>query len=430
MSITIYKDSAAGAIFVEDASGAQFLNALQATIDGDNCNVIDLAKNFEIVSGIRYDQIFDENGLTYGSDSQQVCDNLNANFVAAGSGSNNPPFIKPPLSIGLVEGETLNYELITDYGVGYEWDFSNVPGVVNVEGNPRKIIGGSGLLAGTYNIPVKAINYNGEDSETIVLTVDTPPFANTKSINFNNNDYLIGNAGILQNVLGRSGNGSGASDAWTISLFFKAGTASNSSQTICYFGSGDIANQSHIQIKYDGSNNNKNIKLRYGSNNNNLQFETPTDSITVEQWQHVMITYDGGTTGSSSGSINDYYSRFNIFIDGVLQTTSNTNNNFGTTQSINAINWRIGRYNNGQNLRNNTKIDEFAIWSSDESANIIDIYNSGAPQDLSVLSAPPVHWWRMGDGDTFPFLLDSGSAGNLIMTMQNMNVGDIVSDVP
>ena len=154
MTITIYKDSAAGAIFVEDASGAQFLNALQATIDGDYCNVIDLAKNFEIVSGIRYDQIFDENGLTYGSDSQQVCDNLNANFVAAGSGSNNPPFIKPPLSIGLVQGETLNYELITDYGVGYEWDFSNVPGVVNVEGNPRKIIGGSGLLAGTYNIPV------------------------------------------------------------------------------------------------------------------------------------------------------------------------------------------------------------------------------------------------------------------------------------
>jgi len=430
MTITIYKDSAAGAIFVEDASGAQFLNALQATIDGDNCSVIDLAKNFEIVSGIRYDQIFDENGLTYGSDAQQVCDNLNANFVAAGSGSNNPPFIKPPLSIGLVQGETLNYELVTDYGVGYEWDFSNVPGVVNVEGNPRKIIGGSGLLAGTYNIPVKAINYNGEDAETIVLTVDTPPFANTKSINFNNNDYLIGNAGILQNVLGRSGNGSGASDAWTISLFFKAGTATNSSQTIFYYGSGDIANQSHIQVKYDGSNNNKNIKLRYGSNNNNLQFETPNDSITVEQWQHIMITYDGGTTGASSGSINDYYSRFNIFIDGVLQTTSNTNNNFGTTQAISAINWRIGRYNNGQNLRNNTKIDEFAIWSSDQSANISDIYNSGAPQDLSVLSAPPAHWWRMGDGDTFPFLLDSGSSGNLIMTMQNMNVGDIVSDVP
>ena len=161
-----------------------------------------------------------------------------------------------------------------------------------------------------------------------------------------------------------------------------------------------------------------------------MQFETPNDSITVEQWQHIMVTYDGGTTGASSGSINDYYSRFNIFIDGVLQTTSNTNNNFGTTQAINAINWRIGRYNNGQNLRNNTKIDEFAIWSSDQTANISNIYNSGTPQDLSLLAAPPVHWFRMGDGDTFPFLSDSGSASNLIMTMQNMNVGDIVSDVP
>ena len=36
-------------------------------------------------------------------------------------------------------------------------------------------------------------------------------------------------------------------------------------------------------------------------------------------------------------------------------------------------NQTIGRFNNGQNLRNNTKIDEFALWDSDQSANISDI---------------------------------------------------------
>ena len=40
-----------------------------------------------------------------------------------------------------------------------------------MEGNVRKIIGGSYLTGGEYDIPVKAINYNGEDSKIIKLTV-------------------------------------------------------------------------------------------------------------------------------------------------------------------------------------------------------------------------------------------------------------------
>ena len=50
-----------------------------------------------------------------------------------------------------------------------------------------------------------------------------------------------------------------------------------------------------------------------------------------------MVTYDGGTTGSSSGSINDYYSRFKIFIDGVEQTTINSNSNYGITTALNGF---------------------------------------------------------------------------------------------
>ena len=86
------------------------------------------------------------------------------------------------MAVSLTEGQTLNYELLADFGVGYEWDLSNVAGITTVDFNPRKLIGGSGLAVGTYNIPVKAINYNGEDSETLVLTVTAAPFSNTKSI--------------------------------------------------------------------------------------------------------------------------------------------------------------------------------------------------------------------------------------------------------
>ena len=131
-------------------------------------------------------------------------------------------------------------------------------------------------------------------------------------------------------------------------------------------------------------------------------------------------------------AVNSYYSRFKFFIDGidVSATTLNTNNNFGYSGSIQPQNLRVGRFNNGQSLRNNCKVDELAIWDSDQSANATNIYNSGTPSDLSLLTTEPKHWWRMGDGDQFPFIFDVGSEANCIFQMQNMTSADIVNDVP
>lgn len=219
MTIKVYKDSSANAIFIEDSNGAQFLNSLHATVTDDTCSISDTAKSLDITTGIDFAEYVDESGTPYGNTAVETCDALNAIFSSSGTPTGNIPAITSTLSISSVSGSVVNYELTADYGVGYEWDLSNVPGVTTVEGNPRKLIGGSGLPVGTYNIPVKAINYNGEDSKTIVLTVSTPPFANTKSVKFNNNDYLQANAGVLQNVLGRTTNGTGSSDAWTISFW-------------------------------------------------------------------------------------------------------------------------------------------------------------------------------------------------------------------
>jgi hypothetical protein len=118
-----------------------------------------------------------------------------------------------------------------------------------------------------------------------------------------------------------------------------------------------------------------------------------------------------------------------MFINGVNQATTGTNNNFGYTGAINGTVLQVGKSGQNQYLRG-VNLDELAIWSSDESLNIADIYNSGTPSDLSLLTSSPVHWWRMGDGDTFPFLFDSGSAANCIFQMLNMTSADIVNDVP
>ncbi len=428
MSIKIYKDTAANSIFIEDANGAQFLNSLQATVPVDKVDIRDLARQIDIVSNADHTDFVDENDNPYTGTAIDVCNQLNAIFQSSGTPTGEVPEITSALTISSVEGATINYELTANYGVGYEWDLSNVSGITTVEGNPRKLIGGSSLATGTYNIPVKAINYNGEDSETIVLTVSTPPFANTKSINFSNQDWLGGNASLLSNTLGRVSNGSGSSDAWSISMYFK-GSTNSQGQVIFYFGDNDIANGGYIQLMQINSNGNKLLRLRYGSNNNNLKLQTSAGSITPNTWQHIMVTYDGGTTGSSSGSLNSYYSRFKIFIDGVLQTTNNTHQNYGYTGSVDADNLRVGRFVSGNYMRD-CRVDELAIFDSDQSSNISSIYNGGSPFDLSTLTTEPKHWSRMGDGDTYPFLQDSGTEANLVWQMYNMTAADIVNDTP
>ena len=58
-------------------------------------------------------------------------------------------------------------------------------------------------------------------------------------------------------------------------------------------------------------------------------------------------------------------------------------------------------------------IDEVAVFSSELSASDVeDIYNSGAPVDLSSYS--PASWWRMGDDDgaTGTTITNQGSGGN------------------
>ena len=427
--IKIYKDSAANAIFIEDANGVQFINSLQATTENGSCSVHDLARDIDIVTNEPFDQFEDENGGSYGNNATEVCDALNAIFQSSGTPTGDIPNITSSLTISLTEGQTLNYELTADYGVGYEWDLSNVSGVATVEGNVRKLIGGSRLSVGTYNIPVKAINYNGEDSKTIVLTVSTPPFSNTKSVKLNNQDWLGTNAALLDATFGRSGNGSGSSDAWGFGFYFKP-SADNQGQVIFYVGNNDITNQGYIELRQINSNGQKLLRLRYGSNNNNLRMQTPPGSLSVNQWQHIWVGYDGGTTGSSSGNLSDYYSRFTIKINNVTQTLSNSHSNYGYGGSIVCHNARIGRFVSGNYLRS-ANVDEFAIWDSNQNSNSADIYNNGTPFDLMTLTDKPRHWARMGDADdTYPYLQDYGTEETLIWEMNNMTSADIVSDVP
>lgn len=362
-------------------------------------------------------------GVAVNATQSLAVNELNALFQQTGGSTGQLPSITSSLTPTMVEGSSLNYELTADYGVGYEW-YNLPPSVSIVEGNSRKLIGGTELAPGTYDITASAINYNGMDTETITLTVTDAPFSNTKSIKFASGDYMGANAALLDSTLGRTGSGAGSSDAWTIAFWFKGGT-DGAGQTIFYYGSSDVTNGGYVEARYVGGSDK--LRLRYGSGNNYLQFTTPNNTLPANSWQHVVITYDGGTTGASSGSLSNYYNRFSVFIDGVLQTLTNTHGNYGWSGAISGQNLRVGRFASGNYLQN-CFVEELAVWGSDESSNVSDIYNSGTLHDLSDLSSVPAHYWRMGDDDTYPTIQDN--VGSAHFVMYNMTAASIVTDTP
>lgn len=352
---------------------------------------------------------------------------LNSLFNQAGTPTNSVPEITSALNIGLTSGNNLNYILTSNYGSEVIWDLSEVPGVVSREGNNWNLMGGTGLGPGIYNIPITLINSNGQDTETLVLTVSNPPYNNTRSVLFENNDYFSALA-TTSNPLYRPANGSGSSDAWTISMWVKGGTNNNSKQTLLSFGGSNGGNDGRVTVWWDNSPGNGNIRLRYGSDDQNVEVETPTASLQQSTWRHLVITYDGGTTGSVPASILDYYSRFGMWIDGVLQTLSGKEDDDGFSDEMPVELFFIGEDASGGNSLRDVFVDEIAIWPSDETGNVADIYNSGATHDLEIMPSPPMHYWRMGDGDTYPTIQDN--IGSLDFTMINMTAFNIINDIP
>ena len=225
-------------------------------------------------------------GVLLSGTNQEKVNELNALLQHSGSATGQAPVITSNLAVSMEQGSTLNYELTADYGVAYEWDLSNVSGITTVDGHIRSLIGGSAIVSGTYNIPVKAINYNGVDAEILVLTISSPAFSNTKSIEFEQNDYLSGGITEIDNVFGRASNGDG--NSWTISTYFKAGSHNNSVQTIMFAGGNSASSDAAVLLFWDGNHaGRQSIGIRYGSNYNFIQKMTPQNTVSNDgTWHH------------------------------------------------------------------------------------------------------------------------------------------------
>lgn len=156
-----------------------------------------------------------------------------------------------------------------------------------------------------------------------------------------------------------------------------------------------------------------------------VQMRTPTASplyafttaLTAGVWQHIVMTYSGG---SNINGVRTYK-------DSVIGDTPGSSALTGTF--TNAASFVIGARNTAFPFSG--FIDEVSVWDKELSqSEVTEIYNSGQPGDLADHSAfnNLNSWWRMGDGSTYPLIVDEVGANDA--TMLNMISGSIVGDVP
>jgi hypothetical protein len=131
-------------------------------------------------------------------------------------------------------------------------------------------------------------------------------------------------------------------------------------------------------------------------------------------WHHVGFTFT-----------NDV---LNIYVDGLIRPVTTSSESVVTfLYSAPTVPVTFGHV-----LNNGTPafpfkglVDEVKMWNRAlSSAEVLSVYNSGTPDD----SGSPDNWWRMGDGDTYPTLLDG--IGGKSATMVNQSATNIVTVVP
>ncbi len=109
-----------------------------------------------------------------------------------------------------------------------------------------------------------------------------------------------------------------------------------------------------------------------------------TTTLSADTWYHIAATHD------RSGAVNK------IYINGALNVTGASGGFSETTNNL-----RIGNSAvlGGPFVGN---LDEASFYDSELSASqISDIYYSGSPTDLSLLSTTPIAWYRMGDNGSW-----------------------------
>lgn len=235
-----------------------------------------------------------------------------------------------------------------------------------------------------------------------------------KSIYFVGDQYItLGSASSLDSVITATGE-------WSIVLWFRD---FDLTKWESHFDRHNTVGNGTFAIQLAGLVPPK-IRLYCEDSVTGADFRYDCDAPLDNEWHCYAITK------SISGS--DWSGAVTSYIDGKECSGTVVNNGAISsviTSSLGNIN--IGR-RNGTTADNNVRFDDSAIYDKELSATEVkEIYNFGNPINLTELDSGSnlVGYWYLGDGDTYPTILDySGNANS--GTMTNMSASNIVIDAP
>jgi len=325
----------------------------------------------------------------------------------------------------VTETGVLNFQIVSSDNIVNQFVEVDAPSWMSLNQDSGILSGTApaylGTSADTIVVNCKAGNAVGGTVDfTVTITVAQVAYTNSKSLKFPSGStaYLNGNHALVTS-LQRTGNGTGASDAWSISMWVKPSTVTNA-QTLLYYGGDDLANEGRIEIQQFSGNN---IVFRYGKNATNTNY-IGVGNFPTGQWNHILVTYSGADTLIANGGAT----AFQMFINGVNGTSQLQHTGGGHSGNIPADKFRIGRLlgsTTSQYLSDGI-VNQVAIFNGDESANAATIYNSGATQDLSLLASAPAHYYEMETSvTTIPDIIGSAD-----LTGYNFSASDLVTDTP
>ena len=280
---------------------------------------------------------------------------------------------------------------------------------------------------------------------TDVSVTAGPSFASTKSTKFQNLDRATRTrqSGEFTNLIKATG---GTAAAYTISFWFRPGNNSHTNQNIfaAYSQNNTFAGTSILRVMYNGNTGStRNIRFHVqdqsgglDANNFNLDLDTPVGAVTHSNgsngFHHIAVTCSGAANSYQVSSLG-----VKIYINGVLQSLTDSSNgggipdagDSGNTFAIDPNIIAIGRQPTNSNYMRDSLVDELSFFNAELSASeVASLYNGGTPSNLAIFTPGPAHWYRMGDGDTAPTIIDSIGGANLTMT--NMNDNNFITTVP
>jgi len=144
-------------------------------------------------------------------------------------------------------------------------------------------------------------------------------------------------------------------------------------------------------------------------------------TIADNEWHHIaLVNYD------DNGTLRNL-----LYVDGVVDSSGSKTSGGNMASNCDVLlGARRTSNNNGIGYLVATLVDDVAFFDAAlDATEIAEAYNSGTANDLRnhSLSANLVAYYRMGDNDTYPDIMDV-SGNNLNGTMVNMIEFDIVND--